>query len=185
MIESIGKMNLIRKFAALGTICLVFAGSAWQIAQAQQRTTSLFSSSCVRKGDSDNIKSSQQDISIGRQVFTEIFVFRNIYMGTTDLLLTCRIRPAGSQPKFKTLRLAFGINDNSNDTYTSTVKVYLDGNLAASRSLSVGEKSLIILDVSKVSSVAIEIIEGNRSGGYVSFVQALLEPISSSPGQRY
>lgn len=176
MIESIGKMNLIRKFAALGTICLVFAGSAWQIAQGQQRTTSLFSSSCVRKG---NIGSSQSEISIGREAFTEIF-----YMSQTSLI-TCRIRPAGSQPKFKTLRLAFGINDNSNDTYTSTVKVYLDGNLAASRSLSVGEKSLIILDVSKVSSVAIEIIEGNRSGGYVSFVQALLEPISSSPGQRY
>lgn len=105
----------------------------------------------------------------------------------TDLnqLITCRIRPAGSQPKFKTLRLAFGIADNSNADKPVDVNVYLDGNLAASKSLSVSEASLIILDVSKVSSVAIEIPNNNdHIQTQVSFVQALLEPISSSPGRR-
>ncbi len=175
----IGKMKLIRKIAAVGTICLVFAGSAWQAAQGQQRTTSLFSSSCVTQGD---MGSSQRDISIGRQVFTQIF-----YMDDEDSLITCRIRPAGSQPKFKTLRLAFGIADNrsANKPVPVNVNVYLDGNLAASRSLSVSEASLLILDVSKVSSVAIEIPNNNdHIQTQVSFIQALLEPISSSPGRR-
>lgn len=173
----IGKMKLIRKITAVGTICLVFAGSAWQVAQGQQRTTSLFSSGCVKQGGMGN---SQRDISIGRQVFTEIF-----YMYDSDSLITCRIRPAGSQPKFKTLRLAFGIADNSSANKPVDVNVYLDGNLADSRSLSVSEASLIILDVSKVSSVAIEIPNNNdHRGTTVSFVQALLEPISSSPGRR-
>lgn len=173
------KINLIRKFAALSTMFLVFAGSAWQVAQGQQRTTSLFSSGCVRGNGTNN---SQRDISIGREAFTEIFVFKNFYSRTQDLLLTCRIRPAGSQPRFKTLRLAFGIADDEYAQKPVDVNVYLDGNLAASRTLSVGEKSLVILDVSRASSVAIEVPE--NSGTRVSFVQALLEPISSSPGRR-
>lgn len=173
-------MKFIRKVAAIGTICLVFAGSAWQVAQGQQRTTSLFSTSCVQRG---YMGSSQQDISIGRQVFTEIFYFRdNTYSGKSDLLLTCRIRPAGSQPRFKTLRLAFGIADDERANEQATVNVYLDGSIATSRTLSVGEKSLVILDVSRVSNVAIEIPQ--TDGIKVSFVQALLEPISSSPGRR-
>lgn len=171
-------MKFISKFAAIGTICLVFAGSAWQVAQGQQRTTSLFSTGCVRRGE---VNSSQQDISIGRQAFTEIFY---IYSGYNSLI-TCRIRPAGSQPRFKTLRLAFGIADDIRANKPVDVNVYLDGNLAGSRTLSVGEKSLLLLDVSRVSSVAIE-VPNNNDYPYpkVSFVQALLEPISSSPGRR-
>ncbi|MFB2878498.1 hypothetical protein [Floridanema aerugineum] len=171
-------MKLIRKFAAISTICLVFAGSDWQVAQGQQRTTSLFSTGCVRRQGMD---SSQRDISIGRQAFTEI----SYAYDTWSPLITCRIRPAGSQARFKTLRLAFGISDDEKANKPVDINVYLDGNLAASRSLSVGEKSLLLLDVSKISSVAIEIPSNNDSEGTrISFVQALLEPISSSPGRR-
>lgn len=171
-------MNLIRKVAAFGAMCLVLGGSAWQVAQGQQRTTSLFSTGCVRRGGMDN---SQRDISIGRQAFTEISYAYDLW----NPLITCRIRPAGSQPRFKTLRLAFGIADDESGNKPVDVNVYLDGNLAASRTLSVGEKSLLLLDVSKVSSVAIEIPNNNDSQGTrISFVQALLEPISSSPGRR-
>ncbi|NTW21850.1 MAG: hypothetical protein HGA42_20765, partial [Nostocales cyanobacterium W4_Combined_metabat2_030] len=137
-------MKLIRKVAAIGAICLVLGGSAWQVAQGQQRTTSLFSTGCVQRGA--RMESSQRDISIGRQVFTEIFYFSsNMADAKPDLLLTCRIRPAGSQPRFKTLRLAFGIADDQRADKPATVNVYLDGNLAASKTLSVGEKSLVIL----------------------------------------
>ncbi|HEY9852039.1 MAG TPA: hypothetical protein V6D28_21370 [Leptolyngbyaceae cyanobacterium] len=173
-------MKLIRKLAAIGAISVVLGGSAWQVAQGQQRTTSLFSTDCVR---GRGMRSSQQDISIGREVFTEIF-----YMTTSDSLITCRIRPAGSPPRFKTLRLAFGVTDDTRTRKPIEVNVYLDGNLAASRSLSPGEKSLLLLDVSNVSSVAIEVPNNNPNSIFadrVSFVQALLEPISSSPGQRY
>ncbi|HLO87671.1 MAG TPA: hypothetical protein VK203_22065, partial [Nostocaceae cyanobacterium] len=121
-------MKLIRKLAAIGAISVVLGGSAWQVAQGQQRTTSLFSTDCVR---GRGMRSSQQDISIGREVFTEIF-----YMTTSDSLITCRIRPAGSPPRFKTLRLAFGVTDDTRTRKPIEVNVYLDGNLAASRSLS-------------------------------------------------
>ncbi|MBD1933063.1 MULTISPECIES: hypothetical protein [Cyanophyceae] len=170
------KMKLLRKIAASGTICLVFAGLAGQIAQAQQRTTSLFSSNCVQRG---LMKSSSRDVSINREVFTEIFAISD------NSLISCRIRPAGSAPRYKTLRLAFGSEDTKHGHKPVEVKVYLDGNLAASRFISVGEKALLLLDVSKASSVAIE-IPSNRDGYIdgVSFIQALLEPISSSPGRR-
>ena len=175
-------MKLIRKLAAVGAMCLVFGGVAEQAAQGQQRTTSLFSSSCVQRGD---MGSSQRDISIGKQAFTEIFYLINYDpQNRGGSLITCRIRPAGSQPRFKTLRLAFGITDDQVATPPATVNVYLDGNLAASRTLSAGERSLLLLDVSRISSVAIEVPDGSNKYQKVSFVQALLEPISSSPGQR-
>ena len=171
-------MKLIRKFVAVGAMCLAFAGVAGQIAQGQQRTTSLFSTGCVRRGSVGNL---QDNISIGREAFTRIFYIDN------GGQITCRIRPAGSPPRFKTLRLAFGITDSRASELTVDVNIYLDGNLAASRTLSVGEKSLLILDVSRVSSVAIEVPQGSNdifTTIRVSFVQALLEPISSSPGRR-
>ncbi|MBD2048984.1 hypothetical protein H6F78_25865 [Coleofasciculus sp. FACHB-64] len=170
------KMKLLRKIAASGTICLAFAGLAGQLAQAQQRTTFLFSSSCVPRV---RIRSSLRDVSINREVFTEIFYIRD------NSLISCRIRPAGSAPRYKTLRLAFGSDDTLQGYEPVEVKVYLDGNLAASRLISPSEKALLLLDVSKASSVAIEIPDNHD--GYstgVSLIQALLEPISSSPGSR-
>lgn len=178
-------MKFIRKVAAIGTICLVFAGSTWQVAQGQQRTTSLFSNTCVGRGMYGN---QNDDVSIGKQLFTSIF-----YLGGIDFLygrsvsssITCRIRPAGSAPRFKTLRLAFGINDHLDSSFATEINVYKDGNKAESRELYPGDKALLLLDVSRVSSVAIEAVPiSGKDLARVSFTQALLEPISSSPGRR-
>lgn len=174
-------MKFIRKVAAIGTICLVFAGIAGQVAQAQ-RPMSLFSTQCVQRGYWDN---ATRNISINRELFTQISEMR--VWNQDSSLVTCRIRPAGSAPKFKTLRLAFGIADDARLPDSLEVNVYLNGNKAESRTISRGDKALILLDVTQASSVAIEVLPPT-SGQYtiVSFFQTILEPISSSssPGRR-
>lgn len=176
-------MKLIRKFAAIGTICLVFAGSACQVAQGQQRTTSLFSTGCVERGfaSTDNT-----NISIGRELFTSIY---KMGAGSNPFNeggsgVTCRIRPGGSPPRFKTLRLAFGMADDERSKGVLEVNIYVDGVQVESRSIGQGNKALVLLDVSRASSIAIEIPWDKNSFGYIRFFQALLEPISSSPGRR-
>jgi len=83
-------------------------------------------------------------------------------------------------------KLSFGIGDSEYGDRPVDVNVYLDGNLAESRTLLIGEKALLLLNVSQTSSVAIEVLNnGDGQLTDVSFFQALLEPISSSSGQRY
>jgi hypothetical protein len=174
--------KFIHKVAIVGTMYLAFAGLAGQPAQGRQQTTSLFSTTCVGRGD---YGSQRRDVTIGRELFTSIFRMADRYdpNGTS---MTCRIRFAGSVHKFKTLRLAFGIGDSEYGDRPVDVNVYLDGNLAESRTLLIGEKALLLLNVSQTSSVAIEVLNnGDGQLTDVSFFQALLEPISSSSGQRY
>ncbi|NTW21046.1 MAG: hypothetical protein HGA42_16270 [Nostocales cyanobacterium W4_Combined_metabat2_030] len=178
------KMKLIRKLATVGAMCLVFAGVAGQAAQAQQRTTSLFSNTCVGRG---SYGPQNQDISIGKQLFTSIYSLGGIYIGGNPIIssITCRIRPAGSAPRFKTLRLAFGIDEDFNSSFGGAINVYIDGNKAETRELYPGDKAFLLLDVSRVSNVAIEAVPiSGKNLARVSFFQALLEPISASPGQR-
>jgi hypothetical protein len=106
------KIKLIRKVAEVSTLFLAFVGLVGQIAQAQQRPVSLFSTSCV-EGGSRNGYERNQEVSVGREVFTSIFQIRIYRVGWFEgSSITCRIRPASSKPRFKTLRLAFGISDN-------------------------------------------------------------------------
>lgn len=175
-------MKFIRKVAAVGAMGLTFAGLAAQIAQAQ-RPISLFSTQCVQRGYWDNDET--RNISINRELFTQTSEMR--VWNRDSSLVTCRIRPAGSAPKFKTLRLGFGIADDSQLPDSLEVNVYLDGSKAESRTVSRGDQAFILLDVTQASSVAIEVLPPT-SGKYtiVSFVQTILEPISSSssPGRR-
>ncbi len=118
-------------------------------------------------------------MTIGRESFTSIRTLWT-YGGSA----TCRIRPGNSAYKYKTLRLAFGIQDqNANDYHCNrpvTVNVYLDGNLEESRSLLAGDKSLLLLNVSRTSTVTVEVPRIESCLGIVHFTQAILEPISSS-----
>jgi len=119
------------------------------------------------------------DVTIGRELFTSI-----AYMNTLDASATCRIRPSNSQYKYKILRLAFGMQDANIQPYQSAkpaiINVYLDGNLKESRLLKPGKGSLIILNVSRTSTVTLEVPKDEECGyfGTVYFTQAILEPIS-------
>lgn len=179
-------MKFIRKVAALGVIYLAFAGVAGQVAQAQ-RPISLFSTQCVGQGLTGN---QNKSVSIGRELFTSIFAIGGGW-ANYNASITCRVRPPGAAPKFKTLRLAFGVPDDANQRNPMEVNIYLDGNKTESRSLYPGDKTLVLLDVNQVRSVAIEVLysRSDNDSNYitpVSVVQAVLEPISSSssPGRR-
>lgn len=166
------KQKFLRQLVAVSTASLILVGSTWQEVQAQQRTISLFSTNCI--GD---FSTSTQEIVIGREVFTSI---ASMYSGRSP---TCRIRPAGAAPSFSTLRLAFGLPDRSNGLGNSvTLNVYLDGTLAASRTISRGQRAFLAIDVSRASSIALEATSPDTT--YMYFTQALLEPLSLSPGQR-
>jgi hypothetical protein len=179
-------MKFIRKVAAVGAMYLVFVGVAGQVAQAQ-RPISLFSTQCVGQGLTVN---TNENVSIGRELFTSIFKIGGGW-ANYNASITCRVRPPGSAPRFKTLRLAFGVADNANQRNPMEVNIYLDGTKAESRSLYRGEKALVLLNVAQVSSVAIEVLySSSANDSYditpISIVQAVLEPISSSssPGRR-
>lgn len=173
------KHKFLPQVAAISTASLILAGSAWQDAQAQQRTTSLFSANCIYSNHNLFRTGEMSDVVINREVFTSI---ASAASGTSA---TCRIRPAGATPSFGTLRLAFGISDSnySGRGGSATLNVYLDGTLVASRTISGGQRALLVIDVSRASSVAIESAAGSNRET-VLFTQALLEPLSLSPGQR-
>lgn len=166
------KQKFLCQVATIITASLILAASSWQEAQAQQRTTSLFLTNCI--GD---FSTRAQDVVIGREVFTSI---ASMYSGRSP---TCRIRPAGATPSFGTLRLAFGLPDRANGFGNSvTLNVYLDGTLVTSRTISRGQRSFLAIDVSRASSIALEATSPETT--YLYFTQALLEPLSLSPGQR-
>ncbi|MFN5854839.1 MAG: hypothetical protein ACK456_02890 [Pseudanabaenaceae cyanobacterium] len=182
-------MNMIRnRWAFLPLLFAAFLDVSVgnQFAYAQ-RPANLFSmcqysghftsSGPINKGGGD------LDVVIGRELFTSI-MSAWAYGGSA----ACRIRPGNSGYKYKTLRLAFGIQDENSENYNCrkpmTVNVYLDGNLAESRSLLPSEKSLLLLNVSRTSTVTVDVPRIGESGfggtcwGVVYFTQAILEPIS-------
>ena len=149
-----------------------------------QRPANLFSM-CKFGSYAENLTHGY-DLVIGRELFTAIGAMRSEGVSSAN----CRIRSGNSDYKYKTLRLAFGMEDENLRPYRCTkpitVNVYLDGNLEDSRSLLPSEKALFLMDVSRTSSVSIEVPPNSCNNyGYVYFTQAILEPISASPGRRY
>jgi hypothetical protein len=177
-------LKLLATLFYQGTISLlgttVFCLTINQQSVHAQRSASLFSM-CQFTGAGYDYS---QDVTIGRELFTSVRALW-AYGGSA----ICRIRPGDSAYKYKTLRLAFGIQDQNADNYNCrrpmTVNVYLDGNLEESRSLLPSEKSLLLLNVSRTSTVTVDVPEIGGCWGVVHFTQAILEPISTSSGRRY
>jgi hypothetical protein len=164
------------------TVCGLSASSEPAYAQ---RAANLFTM-CKFIGYAENNTNSPYDVVIGRELFTAIAAMRS--EGGSSAI--CRIRPSNSANKYKTLKLAFGMQDQNVRSYGCrkpiTVNVYLDGNLQESRSLQPGEGAFLLIPVSRISSLTVEVPENNcNQYGYVYFTQAILEPISTSPGNRY
>ncbi|MBD1933067.1 MULTISPECIES: hypothetical protein [Cyanophyceae] len=176
------KIKFIRKVAAVGAIYLAGTGIAGEVVQAK-KPAFLLSNTCVET--SGRWGTSREEISVGKELFTSVMYMTSGYYGGDGQpsSMTCRIRPAGSASKFKTLRLAFGIADNARKGQV-TVSVHLDGNQVASRTISSGEKELLLIDVSKASSLAVETSCSSECPVFVNVFQALLEPVSSRPSQR-
>lgn len=173
------RINFISKFAAVGTMCLVFTGIVVEVAQAQKRVVPLLSNSCVTTIGDAFIN--DVEVSIGRQLFTSSVSMKvgEIFGGggyTTSI--TCRLKSAGSPAKYKSLGLGFGITDNNNGGEV-TVSVYLDGNLVGSRSIYSGENAQKWgINVSSANSVSIQASCSNNCPENVHFYYTGLQPIS-------
>jgi hypothetical protein len=148
---------------------------------AHAKPVFLLSNSCVRSGG--GFHRDNTEVSIGRELFTSIMKTQ-IWIGSDNgATLTCRLRTPGSKFKFKTLKLSFGIPDQVRSS-ESTLIVYADGNQVASKSVSSGDKEYLAIDVSKVTSIALEVkCFGSDRCTNLYFPEAILETFST-PGGR-
>ncbi|MBD2296932.1 hypothetical protein H6G06_26515 [Anabaena sphaerica FACHB-251] len=169
-----------------------------QVAYAQ-RTVSLTQMKCLTTSAEPGVDAwvtGGADVSIGQEVFTSVATLRSgwEFMGSNYIprhipaSVACRIIPAGSKPRFRTLRLAFGLNNGNSYTKDDTLvrlTVILDGNTVETKEIAKGEQGFLLLDVTNIRSVALkaECIAG-RTCPSIVFVQTLLEEAPSSPGSR-
>lgn len=191
------KIKLLRQLSTIGTVCLTFIGLGNGLAHAQ-RTLSLTQMPCLTtSGESytNSFVSGSFDVGIGQEIYRGIAVLRThqpLFGGNyidpgNPAGVACRITPAGSQPRFRTLRLAFGINNQGEfvrDNSHLRLTVLVDGNTAGSKEIVKGSLEYMLVDVTNARSVALlgECLSNTCPG--IIFVQALLEEAPRSPGRR-
>lgn len=157
-------------------LSLVIGTLGIQFTKAQQvQRTWLLSTTCV---DTVSYRwgKEQQEVSIGREVYTS-----SAYMWPGSGF-SCKLNPAS---RFQTLKLGFGLLDNSN-MLEGLVRVYLNGNKAVDRTFPRGKAETVLLDVKNISSVAIEFYctSNNCPEDRLRIFQATLESPLRSPGAR-
>lgn len=172
----------IQKLFAVGISTCFLSALSIQAAEAQ-RPVSLIEQQCVRSGNS-GWYTPVEDIVVGRELYTSI-MFMNPYNFKKPNGMTCKLTPG----RFSTLHLQFGMRDTTRDGIgTRIVSVWLDGNQAASRSVSRGQVKTIFLDIKNARSLTLEVgcikAEGCRTVGHVDFFKADLESSPTSPGSR-
>jgi len=158
---------------AAGVLSFTLATVGAQVAQAQ-RPIPFLELQCVRR--SGGWGSNQQDISVGRQIYTAILYIK------PDTAFTCRL-PGGPA----SLRLEFAIPDTS-DAPPVRIDVYVDGNQVASRTGDRGKVNTMLVDISNGKSLAVEVFcaratNCSSSNAYY-FMKAQIEPGARSPGGR-
>ncbi len=190
------KIKLLHQLATIGAVCLAFVGLGNKLAQAQ-RTVSLTQMSCLTTSGSavNTFLSILANIAIGQEVYTGIAVLRtdqplfggNYISPGNPAGVACRITPAGSEPRFRTLRLAFGISNKGEfvrDNSHLRLTVFADGNTVGSKEIVKGSLEYMLVDVTNIRSVALvgECLSDTCPG--IIFVHTLLEEAPSSPGRR-
>ncbi|MEM7579965.1 MAG: hypothetical protein ACFB02_18910 [Mastigocoleus sp.] len=129
-------------------------------ANAKQQSVPMLKSKCVSSG-LGSAREQKLNVSIGKAVYTSQFY---LGPGSRSAAITCKIRPDKSpQPIFKTLNLGFGIRDKDINSPNVNVKIYLDGQEAETIPLTPATPSLVKVDVSNVSNVAVEATCNDRN----------------------
>ncbi|WP_377476662.1 MAG: hypothetical protein P2A85_27615 [Microcoleus anatoxicus] len=154
-----------------GMLCVMLGTVGAQVAQAQ-RPIPLADLKCVAR--SGNWRSNQQDISVGRQIYTTVLYIE------PNTAMTCRL-PGGPA----TLRLEFAIPDTS-QAPPARIDVYVDGNQVASQTGDSGQVNTMLVNISSGKSLAVEVFcaRATNCGGYYWFMKAQIEPGARSPGRR-
>lgn len=130
------------------------------------------------------------EVTIGREVYTAVAALRRHtrFLGSSGTSrnhtagVACRITPNGATPRYRTLRLAFGMtaeNSNTDESDLIRLDVFVDGNQVESQEVTKWEPGYLSVDVSNARSVALEatcLSTGRRNTcPSLVFVQTLLE----------
>jgi hypothetical protein len=112
-----------------------------------------------------------EDIPVGLEIFRAVSVLktsRYIDVGGIPkqaVQIACRIAQVKEKPKYKTLTLAFAMNDSqSNGSQQIRLSLYKDGKSYGYKDISKGEKLLWQIDVTGTRSLALE-VECTRGNG--------------------
>jgi hypothetical protein len=168
------KTKLISSILTSAAVISSFIILGGENAQARRRQIPLLEAKCVSSG-LGNAREQQQNVSIGRAVYTSKFY---IGSGSSSAAMTCNIKPDKSpEPVFQTFNLGFGMRDNNTTSPPVQVRVFLDGQLAETTTISPMQQKTSTYDVSNVSNISIEAICSTRSYcDRVYFFTANLEP---------
>ncbi|MFM6015429.1 MAG: hypothetical protein ACKPCG_06440 [Dolichospermum sp.] len=103
-----------------------------------------------------------RDFPVGLQIFRGIAMFRDRTGDRISKNLTnqvaCRLTEAGQKPTYKTLNLAFAIDDNNDYANGSLVRlsIYQDGKFYKYQDVTKGEQFRLPIDITSVRSIALE-----------------------------
>lgn len=164
-------------------ISLALVALSGQLLQARERrvrTTSLERAVCVGSGPgrwSDN----ELNVAIGRSVYRSQM---SLNPSNGSASVTCRIRDENDpQPRFKTLDLGLGMLDTDVGSPAAIVNIYLNGQQAATQTITPGQAASLSLDVTNVNNVAIEATCSNKSA-YCSRVYIFRARLERIPERR-
>lgn len=129
---------------------------------------------CVNSGVG-SFRQNPVDVAIAKAVYTSPFY---LGAGTRSAAVTCKIRREENKPLFQTLRLGFGMRDNSTTSPPVAINFYVDGNKADTKTIASGQKEVVALDVSKATNVTIEAVCSTQVQycDRVYFIDTVLEP---------
>ncbi|MBO3459802.1 hypothetical protein G7B40_011035 [Aetokthonos hydrillicola Thurmond2011] len=143
-------------------LALGFVTSERKIAQAQHSSgsVSLLRARCVDSGVG-SVRDQNLDISIGKAVYSSRFY---LGPGSRYASITCNIKPINNDYQgFQTLNLGFGMRDNDRFSPGVQVKVYLDGKVVETRTVSPARQTSFSLNVNNISNVSIEAVCTSQS----------------------
>jgi len=116
------------------------------------------------KGIRGNYEATNEDISVGLEIFASVsrFISYGIWHGIPKdnqvLQVVCRLAQSKEKPKYKTLTLAFGMNDSDKRSNGAQIRfsLYKDGKAYDYKDVTRGEKLLWQVDVTGTRSLALE-----------------------------
>jgi hypothetical protein len=102
------------------------------------------------------------DVSVGLEIFRAIAEFDDgrwhSIFGNDPYQVVCRLAAAKEKPKYKTLTLAFGMDDKeANNDQQIRLSLYKDGKAYDYKDITKGEKLLWQIDVTGTRSLALEV----------------------------
>jgi len=163
------------------TLNLNASPSFAQRAGVETKVASLLSRTCKGSGSSGRWNNRDyREVTIGRRLYT---TRASILAGRIGqpFQVVCKVNSKGNKKGFGTLRLTFGLADNSANVPTQ-VRFYLNGNSTTSYTMRKGDLRTVLLDVSSAEDIAIEVEEAvtrySIGSPIIYIFEDVLEPLN-------